>query len=114
MDKKNRRVDPELVDDDNPELTDEMVARARPAREVLREQFGEAVAAEMLKPKGGRPKSAAPKVLLSVRYSPDVIAHFRGTGEGWQARMDSALREWIDAQSKQRPRKKAGAKDKAA
>lgn len=114
MDKKIRHVDPELVDDDNPELTDEMVARARPARDVLREQFGEAVAAEMLKPKGGRPKSAAPKLLLSVRYSPDVVEYFRATGEGWQARMDSALREWIDAQSKHRPRKKAGAKEKAA
>lgn len=114
MDKKTRRVDPEMVDEENPEWTDEMFAQARPARDVLREQFGEAVAAEMLKPKGGRPKSAAPKLLLSVRYSPDVIEYFRATGEGWQARMDSALREWIDAQSKQPPRKKAGAKEKAA
>ena len=114
MDKKTKRVDPEMADEENPEWTDEMFAQARPAREVLPEIFGKAVAAEMLKPKGGRPKSAAPKVLLSVRYSPDVIEYFRATGEGWQARMDSALREWIDAQPKQRPRKKGGAKDKAA
>jgi uncharacterized protein (DUF4415 family) len=114
MARKIKTVAPEMIDDENPEWTVEDFARARPAREVLREQFGEAVAAEMLKPKGGRPKSAAPKVLLSIRYSPDVIAHFRATGEGWQARMDSALREWIHAQSKQPPRKGTNAKDKAA
>lgn len=112
MARKPRRVDPEMIDNDNPELTDEMIARARPARDVLREQFGEAVAAEMLKPKGGRPKSAVPKVMLSVRYSPDVIEHFRATGEGWQTRMDSALREWINGQSKLTSRKKASSKEK--
>ena len=43
----------------------------------------------------GRPKLANRKVLLSVRYSPEVFAYFRQTGEGWQARMDAALREYI-------------------
>ena len=43
----------------------------------------------------GRPKLANRKVLLSVRYSPEVVAYFRQTGEGWQARMDAALREYI-------------------
>jgi uncharacterized protein (DUF4415 family) len=112
MVKKIKRPDPELIDEENPEWTVEDFARARPARDVLREQFGEAIAAEMLKPKGGRPKSAAPKVLLSVRYSPDVIEHFRATGEGWQARMDSALREWINGQSKRTSRKEASSKEK--
>jgi uncharacterized protein (DUF4415 family) len=37
------------------------------------------------------------KMLLSVRYSPEVIEYFRATGEGWQARMDAALKEWIKA-----------------
>lgn len=89
------KPNPELIDDENPEWTDEMFASARPARDVLREQFGEAATAEMLKPKGGRPKSASPKVLLSVRYSPEVVEYFRSTGDGWQSRMDAALREWI-------------------
>jgi uncharacterized protein (DUF4415 family) len=35
------------------------------------------------------------KMLLSVRYSPEVVDYFRATGEGWQARMDTALKEWI-------------------
>jgi uncharacterized protein (DUF4415 family) len=37
------------------------------------------------------------KMLLSVRYSPEVVDYFRATGEGWQARMDEALKEWIKA-----------------
>ena len=63
---------------------------------MLREQFGEAVAAEMLKPKTrGRPKLAAPKVLLSLHFSQDVIDYFRSTGKGWQTRINDALKEWI-------------------
>lgn len=45
----------------------------------------------------GRPKAKNRKVLLSVRYSPEVIDYFRATGEGWQVRMDEALKEWIEA-----------------
>lgn len=40
---------------------------------------------------GKRPR----KILLSVRYSPEVVDYFRATGEGWQSRMDEALREWV-------------------
>ena len=43
----------------------------------------------------GRPKLVSRKVLLSVRYSPEVVAYFRQTGEGWQSRMDAVLREYI-------------------
>ena len=43
----------------------------------------------------GRPKSERSKVLLSVRYSPEVIAFFKSTGEGWQSRMDGVLREYV-------------------
>jgi uncharacterized protein (DUF4415 family) len=37
----------------------------------------------------------AKKVLLSVRYSPEVVEYFKATGEGWQTRMDEALKEWM-------------------
>ena len=43
----------------------------------------------------GRPKSENKKLLLSVRYSPEVVAYFRATGDGWQARMDGVLREYV-------------------
>lgn len=43
----------------------------------------------------GRPKSAITKQLISVRYSAEVIAYFRATGDGWQARMDEVLQEYV-------------------
>jgi uncharacterized protein (DUF4415 family) len=43
----------------------------------------------------GRPKSASTKQLVSVRYSPEVLAYFRSTGEGWQSRMDRVLHEYV-------------------
>ncbi len=48
----------------------------------------------------GRPKSAHKKQLLSVRYSPEVVEFFKSTGEGWQARMDQVLREYVARHSR--------------
>ncbi len=49
-------------------------------------------------PLRGRPKSASKKLLVSVRYSPEVVAYFRATGNGWQSRMDSVLRTYVARQ----------------
>ena len=43
----------------------------------------------------GRPKSKHKKLLVSIRYSPEVVAYFKSTGAGWQARMDSVLRRYV-------------------
>jgi len=43
----------------------------------------------------GRPRSDNKKLLVSVRYSADVIAFFKATGAGWQSRMDLALRRYV-------------------
>ena len=48
----------------------------------------------------GRPKSASTKQLVSVRYSPEVLAYFKATGEGWQSRMDGVLRKYVTRQSR--------------
>ena len=48
----------------------------------------------------GRPKSKRKKLLVSVRYSPDVVAYFKSTGEGWQSRMDSVLRRYVARHSR--------------
>lgn len=47
----------------------------------------------------GRPKSESKKLLVSVRYSPEVLAYFKSTGDGWQARMDGVLREYVHARA---------------
>jgi uncharacterized protein (DUF4415 family) len=48
----------------------------------------------------GRPKSENKKQLVSVRYSPEVVAFFKSTGEGWQARMDGVLRKYVTRHSR--------------
>lgn len=48
----------------------------------------------------GRPKSEYKKLLVSVRYSPEVVAYFKSTGEGWQSRMDGVLREYVQRRSR--------------
>lgn len=44
------------------------------------------------------PGKKGKKVLLSVRYSPEVVEYFKSTGEGWQRRMDEVLKEWVASQ----------------
>lgn len=48
----------------------------------------------------GRPKSPNKKLLVSVRYSREVLDFFRSTGKGWQSRMDSVLRRYVARRSK--------------
>ncbi len=43
----------------------------------------------------GRPPSENKKQLVSIRYSPEVLAYFKATGDGWQSRMDGVLKEYV-------------------
>jgi len=71
-----QRVDAHVIQpeeyDELPEMTDEMFART-----VFK--------------KAGRPKSANPKQLISLRLPPEVIAKWKATGPGWQTRMAERL-----------------------
>ncbi len=71
------------ADPDAQPLTDEQLRAMVPMRAVR-----------------GRPKSANKKQLVSVRYSPEVVDFFKSTGEGWQARMDQVLREYVARHSR--------------
>ena len=70
------RVDAHVIKrgeyDELPELTDEMLTRATIN-------------------KGGRPLSANPRKLISLRLPADVIARWKATGPGWQTRMAERL-----------------------
>jgi uncharacterized protein (DUF4415 family) len=43
--------------------------------------------------RGGRPKKNAPKEAVNIRLDPDVVAHFRSGGPGWQSRINAVLRK---------------------
>ena len=72
-----------LADPDAQPLTDQQLKAMVPLRSLR-----------------GRPKSENKKLLVSVRYSPEVVSFFKATGEGWQSRMDGVLREYVARHSR--------------
>ena len=56
------------------------------------------------KPGQRGPQVAPTKQLVSVRYSPEVLAYFKASGAGWQSRMDDALKQWVSGHSKTKTR----------
>ena len=71
---------------DNPELTKEDFAKAKPFAEALPE-----LAASIRKGRG--PNKAPTKKLVSLRLSGQVIDAYRAKGPGWQSRIDADLRK---------------------
>jgi len=51
--------------------------------------------AEALLAARGRPKAEVTKVRVGIRLSSEVIDHFKASGDGWQTRIDAALRQYI-------------------
>ena len=80
-------------DPDAASMSDEDLARMRPAAEMLPMIFGDENAAQLMR-RRGRPAKAVTKEAVNVRYDRDVLDAFRAEGEGWQTKMNSALREW--------------------
>ena len=48
----------------------------------------------------GRPPSPNKKQLVSIRYSPEVLEYFKSTGDGWQARIDGVLKEYVSKKAR--------------
>jgi len=91
---------PELIDEENPEITPEELRRARPASEVLPELIGEKAAQELLRRGRGRPQKEGKKVSTTVRLDPDVLEAFQQEGKGWQTRINEVLRAHMPKRQK--------------
>lgn len=87
--KHRKRVSPTRVDADNPEWTEEMFRKARPATEVVPE-----IVAAWRRARG-RPLKEVTKKQITLRLSPEVIAYFRKQGRGWQTRLDEVLSRYV-------------------
>lgn len=70
---------------DVPELTNEQMARLRPASEVVPH-----IVEEYRRTRGQQ--KAPVKAQVTLRLDQDVVEHFRATGRGWQTRLNAALR----------------------
>lgn len=69
------------------ELTAADMAAFRPLAEVLPELA-------KIVPRRGRQK-APTKERITIRLSSEVVEYFRESGEGWQTRLDEALKGYI-------------------
>lgn len=68
--------------DDAPEITEEWLADADlyDGEKLVRR---------------GRPRKAQPKAQVTLRIDQDVLDAFKDPGEGWQTRINAALKEWL-------------------
>ncbi|VEJ45250.1 BrnA antitoxin family protein [Bartonella vinsonii] len=79
---------------DSPPLTDEELARLKPATEVLPASFFKYVDNE--RRKRGRPPIASPKEAITLRLDSNVIAFFKAQGKDWRIRMSEVLKKASD------------------
>jgi uncharacterized protein (DUF4415 family) len=91
--------DPEMIDDDAPEWTDEMNARA-----IGFTDLPPSLQAKIRAIKGGRPKAADPKRVVTLRLKTSLFAAYEALGPDWRARMEKVLTEGLKAD----PAAKAG------
>jgi len=82
---KKQKVNPQLLDEENPEWTESDFARAVPLEALP----------EPLKLKIRGPQKSPTKEQINIRLSRSVLESFRATGDGWQTRIDEALKDWL-------------------
>ncbi len=87
----SKKPNPELIDSDNPEWTAEMFAHAK--------RISDLPTPLQAKLRGRGPQKKPPKVSTTIRLSPDVVQAFRAAGDGWQTRIDLALKDWLRTHS---------------
>lgn len=46
--------------------------------------------------KPGRPAATVMRPMVSMRLDPDVLAHLRASGKGWQTKVNALLREAVE------------------
>ncbi len=85
-----------LIDKDGEvrELSAEDLRLFKPAHEVLPPALQKTLG---MRVRG--PQKAPPKVSTTIRLSPEVVQAFRAGGEGWQTRIDAALKDWLRTHS---------------
>lgn len=88
----NKKPDPEMIDNENPEWTDEMFEKAVPLSGLPKE-----LQAKLRRHRG--PQKKPVKVPTTIRFDEDIIIALKTTGKGWQTRLNNMTREWLKQQS---------------
>lgn len=82
-----------VPDEDTPELTPEVLARARKLPDILR---------DLGLPPIGRPRLRVTKTPVNLRLDPEIVAHFKAGGAGWQTRINDVLGKHVKAASRKK------------
>ena len=86
------KYDPD-IHGDPPPLTDEFLSKMRPAREVHGDEWVDRAMARQR----GRPKLETPKVEVKIRLDAKTVEHLRGSGPGWQTRVNALLGKLVSS-----------------
>lgn len=89
---KPNRPDPEMIDSENPEWTDEMFRTA-----VRIHDLPDTLQKKLRRPGERGPQHAPKKVQTAIRYDAATLEHFKAAGPGWQTRINDALKKAIEA-----------------
>ena len=83
-----------LIDADGEvrELTSADMAKFKPAAEVMPPSLRRKLGVR-------GPQKAPTKERITIRLTREVVQRFRESGDGWQTRVDAALREWLKKHS---------------
>ena len=84
-----KKPNPTLIDGDNPEWTEAMFKQS-----VRLNDLPLGLRTKLARPPRG-PQKTPVKLSTTIRLSPDVISAFRAGGDGWQGRIDAALKDWL-------------------
>lgn len=94
MNKIKPAIDPEMVEFE--------AALLRSIDQTTRGEGRVTTPQQIMARRAGRPVGtvkASPKVSTTIRLSPEVVQAFRSAGDGWQTRIDAALKDWLRTHS---------------
>jgi uncharacterized protein (DUF4415 family) len=90
----NPKPDPEMIDDESPEWTDEDFARAVPFSQLppaLQATLMSQPRIVIVEPAGAGP------TFESVPIRDDIVGAFQMTGDDWEQRINEVLQDWLAA-----------------
>ena len=86
----------------DPEMAEFEAALLRSIDQTARGEGRVTTQEKIIARRAGRPAGtlkAVPKVSTTIRLSADVVQAFRAAGDGWQTRIDAALKDWLRTHS---------------
>jgi uncharacterized protein (DUF4415 family) len=94
-----------MPDDIDPEIAEFHEALLRSAKQAAAGEYGRVHTPEEIVRRRGRPvgsTAAVRKAATTIRLDEDVLSAFKASGQGWQTRMNDALRDWLATHSLER------------